>query len=67
MGDLKNVHHNELEITHKAALFLRDKLLTIDRDGPLVKLLTREINLINDEMSRRRMEAQTAPGQSTQR
>jgi hypothetical protein len=38
----------------KAAIFLRDKLSDVGRDGPLEKLLSREIELINGEISFRR-------------
>lgn len=53
MSDVRLIEQGELELMKKAAVYLRDKLLSADRDGPLVKLLHREIEVYNDELSRR--------------
>ena len=59
MSNLQETSKNELVLIRKAALYLRDKLLMIERDGPLVKLLNREIDLITDELAQRNTTAQT--------
>lgn len=67
MSDIKLIEQGELELMKKAAVYLRDKLLSADRDGPLVKLLHREIEVYNDELSRRaraKRNGQMAPRQS---
>ena len=62
MSDITVIKQSELEVMLKASIYLRQKLLNNDRNGPLVKLLTREIDLFNDEVSRRRdiIKTQTA-------
>jgi len=54
MSDTTVIKQSELEVMLKASIYLRQKLLNNDRNGPLVKLLTREIDLFKDEVSRRR-------------
>lgn len=53
MTNITSVKQSELDVMLKASLFLRDKLLRNGRNGPLVKLLTREIDVFNDELDRR--------------
>lgn len=54
MATLDTADKNQLILIRKAALYLRDKLLEMDRDGPLVKLINREIAIIDDELGRRK-------------
>jgi hypothetical protein len=54
MSNLEHINLKDLELIVKAAIFLRDKLSDVGRDGPLEKLLSREIELINGEISFRR-------------
>ena len=59
MTTLHTADKNDLILIRKAAIYLRDKLLRIDRDGPLVKLLNREIDIITDELAHRKTTSQT--------
>lgn len=53
MTKITSVKQSELDVMLKASLYLREKLLKNGRNGPLVKLLTREIDVFNDELDRR--------------
>lgn len=53
MSDLTHIDQDELELLTRASIYLRDKLIANKRQGPLVKLLTREIDLYSDELSAR--------------
>jgi hypothetical protein len=69
MSNLEHINQKDLELIVKAAIFLRDKLSDVGRDGPLEKLLSREIELINGEISFRRhsdeaQQTSTAPNNS---
>jgi hypothetical protein len=57
MSNLEHINQKDLELIVKAAIFLRDKLSDVERAGPLEKLLSREIELINAEISFRRHSA----------
>jgi len=59
MPTIQSADKDDLVLIRKAAIYLRDKLLRVDRDGPLVKLLNREIDVITDELSSRKSNAQT--------
>lgn len=54
MATLQSADKNQLILIRKAALYLRDKLLEVDRDGPLVKLINREVTIIDEELTRRK-------------
>ena len=54
MNNVSDIETKELEIIAKGAIFLRDKLADVGRDGPLVKLLSREIELVNVELAKRK-------------
>lgn len=54
MATLQTADKNQLILVRKAALYLRDKLLEVDRDGPLIKLINREVTIIDEELNRRK-------------
>jgi len=53
MSELSEIEQQELELLTKASIFLREKLLSHGRNGPLVKLLNREIDIFSDELGDR--------------
>ncbi|MEQ8675162.1 MAG: hypothetical protein RLP44_20665 [Aggregatilineales bacterium] len=56
MRPLDTVTNSDLKMMYRSALFLREKLTSTGRAGsPLAKLLNREIDIINDELSDRKL------------
>lgn len=53
MSELRNVNQQDLKIAYRSAVHLRKHLEKIGRGGPLLKLLDREIFIINEEFERR--------------
>lgn len=53
MSELRNVNQQDLKVVYRSAVHLRDRLQKIGRGGPLLKLLEREIFIINEEFERR--------------
>lgn len=60
MITINQISQDDLLVIRDTAVTLRDKLLRLERDGPLVKLLHREILLINDELALRAANAREA-------
>ena len=56
MRPLDTVTNGDLKMMYRSAVFLREKLVGTGRsDAPLAKLLTREIDIINEELTRRKL------------
>ena len=56
MRPLDTVTNSDLKTMYRSAVFLREKLNATGRSSaPLAKLLTREIDIINDELNRRKL------------
>lgn len=53
MAELNNVNQQDLKIVYRSAVYLREKLESMGRNGPLIKLLDREISMIKREFERR--------------
>lgn len=71
MTTIDQISQDDLILIRDTAITLRDKLMRLERDGPLVKLLHREILLINDELaahvaSQREDETKPTPVRSSQ-
>jgi len=53
---LDTVTNGDLKMMYRSAVFLREKMVGTGRSkAPLAKLLNREIDIINDELARRKL------------
>lgn len=53
MTTIDQISQDDLLLIRDTSVTLRDKLMQLEREGPLLKLLHREILLINDELAAR--------------
>ena len=54
MASLSDLTRNDLRIMYRSAIYLKSRLERAGREGPLLKLLEREIDLIKIELEERR-------------